>query len=147
MGGFHAAHLIALGAWLGLVLAEVVTEVAARRNPAWAPTVALLHKAYDLYVEIPILAAVVISGVLLFLRTPYDALLGLKVVCGLFAVGINVVCIFWVLGRARAVEFEDDDARRVALESGTRRVFLAFYLGFPAATAALIMGGLRAGWW
>lgn len=96
-------HIVAASAWMGLIAAEVVIELLAQDNTT-RRFVAEAHKRIDLFFEGPLVAIVLLTGcVLLYPLWPSaTALLLLKVAVGIIAVVSNVVCIHWVLGRARA---------------------------------------------
>jgi hypothetical protein len=96
-------HIVAASAWMGLIAAEVVIELSAQDNTT-RRFVAEAHKRIDLFFEGPLVAIVLLTGcVLLYPLWPSaTALLLLKVAVGIIAVVSNVVCIHWVLGRARA---------------------------------------------
>jgi uncharacterized membrane protein len=97
-------HIVAASAWIGLIAAEVVIELLAH-DTTTRRFVAQAHKRIDLFFEGPLVAIVLLTGSVLLYRLWPSAtpLLLLKVVIGLIAVVSNVVCIHWVLGRARAV--------------------------------------------
>jgi len=96
-------HIVAASAWMGLIAAEVVIELLAH-DKTTRRFVAEAHKRIDLFFEGPLVAIVLLTGsVLLYRLWPSTTpLLLLKVGIGLIAVVSNVVCIHWVLGRARA---------------------------------------------
>lgn len=115
-------HLVAASAWMGLIAAEVVIELLARDN-ATRRFVAEAHKRIDLFFEGPLVAIVLVTGCMLLYPLWLGAtpLLLFKVAVGIIAVVSNVVCIHWVLGRARA---EDDSdfyqyAKKVSLTGYT----------------------------
>ena len=140
MNGWHAAHLVALGIWGGIVLAEGVVEVVGMRGRAASQVTARIHYAIDLLFEGPVLLAVLVTGAVLAWRTPLSTVHWVKIALALFAVGINFWCIGVVVGRHRRFASLTDRAVTVA----TRRVFLAVKLGLPAALAAVYLG-LRLG--
>ncbi|MBX3472731.1 MAG: hypothetical protein KF878_38250 [Planctomycetes bacterium] len=140
--GWHVAHVVLLAVWAGVVLAEVVLELAARRDPTLERGVARLHARIDVLVEAPLLAAVVLTGAVLLARAPViDGWLWAKALCGLGAVAANAACVVAVLRRQRAA----DDAREAA--RWTRWVLLSPAPGVPLALLALYLGGARGGWW
>jgi len=138
MSPFHAAHSLILGMWGGLVAAEAVIEVLGTRRPELREAVTAVHFWLDLLVEIPILAGVVISGALLLLTVNgLTLLLGVKIVAGLAAVASNAICIVRVVRRYRSLPLDE----KAYLER-TNGVMRTFYLGFPLATAATVIGFL-----
>lgn len=126
-------HLVAASAWLGLVAAEAVIELTAK-DRATRQFVAEAHKKIDLLFEGPLVAIVLLTGSVLLYRVWPDVsplMLG-KIALGLVAVVANIICIKWVVGRARA---KDDDeffgyARKISLSGYT----------IPLAVLALVIG-------
>jgi hypothetical protein len=112
--GWHQAHLVVLGLWGGIVLAEAVLEVVARRDPAHARTAAVVHFWIDLLCEGPVLVALLVTGGVLALRMPLTALHWAKIGCAILALGVNVWCIGVVLRRYRCSRGgeEEETARR-----------------------------------
>lgn len=142
MTGWHVAHLIALGLWGGIVLAEGVLEAIGTRDRARARVVAEAHYWIDLCCEGPVLAAVLLTGAVLAWSLPLSALHWTKISLGVFAVGVNLWCLGVVVRRHRS--FEASSEAVVAGE--TRRVFFAIKLGLPAALGALYLGLRLQGW-
>ena len=132
-----------LGLWGGCVLAEFAMEGAAARQPAFRPAAAAFHDTIDRVVEIPILIAVVATGLKLASTAAWDGQLIAHVVCGLGAIGVNVACAFVVFKRVREARDGADEAR---LRELTRWVWAAAS-GVPLALVALYLGGHRFGWW
>ena len=142
MTGWHLAHLIALGLWGGIVLAEGVLEVVGTRSRAGAKLAAEVHYWIDLFCEAPVLFAVLFTGGVLAWTLPLTTLHWVKIALGLAAVGINFWCLGVVVRRHR--RFEGSSDAQVAAE--TRRVFFAIKLGLPAALVALYLGLRLQGW-
>lgn len=133
MHGLHIAHLFALGLWGGLVLAETVVEVSAGDDEQLRAA-ARLHYWIDLCVELPLLAAVLITGAWLTARAwPLTGLHAVKIALALVAIGCNLYCAVHVVLRYRRA----DDT--TALRHHNRHVRLSF-LGLPAGLAALFIG-------
>lgn len=144
MNGWHIAHLLSLGGWAGLVLTESVMELVSHRSERLRYAVARLHRAIDLWVELPLLALVLVTGVILLLSVQPDGALHMKVTCGLTAIAANVACVFYVLKRGRIAETGVDVRAHDRL---TKRIFLTASVGMPLALVALYLGGARQGWW
>ena len=108
-------HVVAASAWMGLIAAEVIIELLAQDSTT-RRFVAEAHKRIDLFFEGPLVAIVLLSGcVLLYpLLSSATPLLLFKVAIGFIAIVSNVVCICWVVGRARAKD--GGDAERNAKE-------------------------------
>jgi hypothetical protein len=136
MSGWHLAHLILLGLWGGVVLAEGIIEVVGRRDEASTAAAAQMHYWTDLLLELPLLAGVITTGVVLAWTTPLTTLHWIKIACGAAAIGVNLWCIPVVLRRHRQVAHATADA--TLAETG--RVFLAIKLGVPPGLVALWLG-------
>jgi hypothetical protein len=133
MEPFHLAHLILLSMWGGVVLAETVIE-AAGVDEASLRAAARLHYRIDVFVEVPLLGAVLATGAVLTSRAwPPVPLLAAKIAAGLVVIGINLWCVGVVVARHRRL---DDAAALVKL---SRHVRLAG-LGTPLAVFAAILG-------
>lgn len=133
MTGAHLAHLVVLVTWGLVVIIEAVLELRARTD-LQRRQIARLHYWIDLLVEIPLLLAVLATGVILvFGAWPPRPLLTLKIGFALVAVGVNGYCAVHVVLRQRRAA----DARALAHHS--RRVLLSG-LGAPPALAAAYLG-------
>jgi hypothetical protein len=133
MDPLHVAHLIAVAAWAGLVLAEGALELGAR-DEASRRFAARLHYRLDLLFELPLLGVVLGTGSVLAARSwPFTTLHWVKVGAGLVPVAINLACVYGVVARFRA---QDDPA---ALERWTRRILLAA-VGAPFFLVAATLG-------
>jgi len=141
---WHSLHLIVLGAWAGLVAGELVIETAGRRSAELRRAVARFHHVIDLYVELPLLAGVVLTGSILLVDAQPDARLWTKVGFGLGAVATNLACVYPVVRRGREAGISPNDE---SFNRFTPWVYRAAGLGVPMALVALVLGGQRAGWW
>jgi hypothetical protein len=142
--GWHAAHLAAIAAWGGLVAAEIIIEFGGRFSERLQYATARLHYWSDVYVEIPLLFTVLLTGFVLLMGTQPDALLWTKVACGLGAVGANAACVV-VVFRRNHVALAGENV--VVMTRLSRWVFRTAFVGAPLAVVALWIGGFRAGWW
>lgn len=133
MSLLHWLHLIVLGLWGGVVLAETVIEFGPRSEDEFRVT-ARLHYWIDLLIEIPILIGVVVTGFLLTLKVwPPSDLLLIKIVAAMIAVGVNLYCILAVIFRYR--NREDPEVLR-AYSQNIRWA----WVGVPFAVTALYIG-------
>ena len=144
----HLAHLVFVGMWAGLILAEFVVELLPRRAPELWPAAIRFHFWMDLLIEVPILLAVAATGALMFWRLQIsptvptiqmDRTLVLKVAAGLIAVLSNAVCVVLVVVRKKA---GGDPARTLRL---TNWIAVTPVVGVPCAVVALILGLQRLG--
>lgn len=96
-------HLLFVGLWLGCVLTEALFERALLgKGRPQELLLADLHKRVDVWIEIPVFAAVVFTGALLLAQTTPNFWLSVKVALGLLAVITNGVCVGLVFARAKA---------------------------------------------
>ena len=103
MEPFHVAHLVALGMWLGVVITEVLFEFAGSDADSLRAA-ARFHYNVDRFGELPILAAVLITGTILAVRAwPLTPLHLIKIAASLVSIGSTVMCALWVFQR-RQVE-------------------------------------------
>jgi len=136
MDDWRVAHLLFLGLWGGVVFGELVLELSPR-DAGDMRTVARIHFWTDLLVELPLLAMVLISGVVLARRLDhFTTLHWIKVACALAAAASNVAAAVVVVKRQR---HRDDPA---ALARFGRWVKLSG-LGVPFALVALYIGLAR----
>jgi hypothetical protein len=126
-------HLVVASAWMGLIAAELIIERMAR-GKVIRQFVAKVHKTIDIYIEAPLVALVLITGCILLYRlgAGVSPMLLFKIVLGVVAVVSNVICIYWVLRRARSKDDADfvHFARRIALTTYT----------IPLGLLALVIG-------
>lgn len=133
MEPFHLAHLIALSAWLGVVITEVLFEFAGS-DVASLRAAARFHRAVDTYGELPILAAVLVTGAILAVRAwPLTPLHLVKIAASLASVAAALVCVMWVLQR------RGDEEARVLL-GYRRRIWTLAAVSAAFATPALYIG-------
>lgn len=101
-------HLLLIGLWLGCVLTEAMFERALLgKGRPQERLLADLHRRVDVWIEIPVFVAVVITGGLLLMQTSPSFWLRVKVAVGLLAVLANVVCVGLVFARAKAARVAD----------------------------------------
>lgn len=132
------AHVVALGLWGGVVATEAVVELFPFRRRALHEQAIRFHYWIDLLVELPVLLAVLGTGLLLVVSLwPLSDLHLLKL--GLVSVAFlaNVVCIVLVLLRRRHLEAGVGEA---ALWRETRRILACFAVGLPFAAAGACLG-------
>lgn len=133
MEPLHAAHLIALAMWLGVVITEVLFEFAASDAESLRAA-ARFHYNVDKYGELPILVAVLGTGTMLAVRAwPLTPLHVIKVAASLVAVGSALICVHWVFQRRR---IEDVGV----LQGFRRRIWTLAAVAAVFATPALYLG-------
>ncbi len=136
MHGLEAFHVIVLGLWGGVVLVELLYEWGGVAGRLPAKDVAWLHQRTDRFIELPIIALVVVSGLLLWHSRGWSMDLLPKVLFAGGAVAANLGCYVVVERRAKDPQ-----------PGHTRSVFISAVIGVPLAAVALYLGGSRAGWW
>ncbi len=144
MTGWHIAHFLVLGTWLGVVLAELVVEALGARSEALRKAAAAFHGGVDRYVEIPLLVGVVVTGLGLMGGIEFDAAMTAKIACGLGAVAVNGLCAVAVFQREKEAKEGASEERLAEL---TKWVWLSAFVGVPMGVVALYLGGARVGWW
>ena len=91
MEPLHVAHLMALGMWLGVVITEALFEFSGSDAESLRAA-ARFHYTVDMFAELPILLAVLVTGTILAVRAwPLTTLHYLKIAASLIAVGANGV--------------------------------------------------------
>lgn len=137
MNTFLFLHLILLGLWGGCVAVEMVLEFSTGNDIKKKHHTAQLHYLIDIYVELPILIMVLLSGLfLLSISRLTDPLYAAKVVAGLFPVVINFLCIIPVVKRKRASDKNDEPQ----MDRNTKLIYLAFFTGLAGAMISLGLG-------
>lgn len=131
---FVILHLTSLSFWLGVISVEFIFE----RARIGKESVIRLHKLTDRYVELPIIAMVSLTGMLLWARASWDLSLLPKVLAGFGAVGANVFCYYWV--EKRTPEKENFKKHSIFLYKAT-------LFGMACFAIAFILGGHHADWW
>ena len=124
---------MALGVWLGIVVTEALFEFSGS-DPDSLRAAARFHYTVDMFGELPVLAAVVMTGVLLVVQAgPLTPLHYVKITASLVAIGSNLVCAVWVVQR-RSVEDVS------ALLVYRRKIWGTAAVGIIFGTAALVVG-------
>lgn len=144
MSGWHIAHFLVLGAWLGCVLCELVFEAAGARNESLRRAASAFHGAVDRYLEIPLLVGVIVTGMALMPGVQMRGALIVKIACGLGAVGVNGLCAIAVFKREAAAATGASEHELAAL---TRWIWASAGVGVPLGLVALWIGGQTQGWW
>jgi hypothetical protein len=132
------AHLTVLALWGGVVATEAVIEVLPFRRRELHGATIRFHYWIDLLVELPLVLAVVATGVALVVTieavTPLHVL---KIACGGAAVAVNLFCIVVVVRRGRKMERHPDD---LSLWRSSKIVLACFATGLLCAAGAAVLG-------
>lgn len=130
-------HICAVSFWFGVVGAETIIERSRSENKEHGYAVARNHFFIDMFLEIPVAAIVLVSGLLMLNEAHLSSpLFILKIIAGMFAVGINAACVIPVTRRKNAANKGQLD--EVIRHSGT--IDKISILGIPAGVLALSIG-------
>lgn len=135
-------HILVIGLWGGCVAVEMLLERSARSNPRLAESVARYHDSIDRFIEIPILIAVLVTGLLLVRWELLHGWYLVLVLSGSTAVFINFLCVIPVMRRRRAVDAGD----QLRVDADSRWIFRAFWTGAPMAGLAFFAAAVLRGW-
>lgn len=138
MSTLAVVHLLALGFWGGVVGVEILFELRGLQGGLPSDVVARMHSETDRFLEVPLLFAVVASGLVLWQQRDWSPDLLPKVLFALGAVAANLGNVVFVHQRVNG---------RVAAASVPRYLAATVLPGLVFAVAALVIGGQRAGWW
>ncbi len=132
------AHLVVLSLWGGVVATEAVIEVSPFRTRSLHPAAIRFHYWIDLLVELPLVLAVVTTGITLVLSVDrLTALHLVKLGFGAAAVVVNLFCIVIVVRRGKRMERHADEE---SLWRSSRLVLACFIAGLLCAAAAATLG-------
>jgi hypothetical protein len=132
------AHLIMLSMWGGIVATEAVVEIYAFRKREFAGAASRFHYWIDLLVELPVVVAVLGTGIAVVCSLDHITRLHLvKIGFASVAVGVNLFCIAVVLRRDRQREA---GANPVQLRTASRVVLACFAVGLLSAAVAAVLG-------
>ena len=132
------AHLIVLSLWGGVVATEAVIEIYPFRRPELHAAAIRFHYWIDLLVELPLVLAVIATGVALLLLTdPVTPLHLVLIGFGGATVAINLFCIVVVVKRGQQLERHADDE---SLWRSSRTVLACFAIGLLCAAGAATLG-------
>ena len=146
MGGIPAVntvsviHLCFVAAFLGLYACEVVVEASHSRDELH-PTAIRIHYLLDIFVEIPLMLGILVSGVALAVLVDELSSAHLWLIaCGTIAVLACFVCFFkFVRTRRRLLEEQPVD-REALVRIRNRFGAFSFIVLNPPLLVALILG-------
>ena len=127
-------HLIFLCLWGGVVATESVLELYPYRKKEMRENAIRYHFWIDLLVEMPLILAVIATGLTLaVLAWPISALHWVKIGCASAAVSANLVCVALVVQRGQRL---NQGVGEMELWKLTRRIVTCAVAGLPFATVA-----------
>ncbi|NRB40163.1 MAG: hypothetical protein HRU20_17145 [Pseudomonadales bacterium] len=94
-------HLLALGIWIGVVAAEFVIEFDGMKDDDSLIKASKLHYLTDIWIEIPALLTVLITGLLMIDEHHLEGPFLYKIVFSLLAIMFNLVCVYAVFLRRK----------------------------------------------
>jgi uncharacterized membrane protein len=125
-------HIAFVGIWLGCVLTAAFFERALLGQGRAAELILVgLHKRVDLSVELPAIAGVIVTGILMLGSARYGVAIIAKIALGMLAVVANLYCVFLVFRRTAAANAGDVSGfrRYDALQHKAGAVVLVAILG------------------
>jgi hypothetical protein len=132
------AHLIMLSMWGGIVATEAVIEIYGFRRRDFAGAASRFHYWIDLLVELPVVLAVLGTGITVACLVDHITRLHLvKIGFAGVAVGTNLFCIAVVLRRDRR---QETGASPSHLRTASRVVLVCFAVGLLFAAVAAVLG-------
>lgn len=146
MEGIPAIHTVAIvhlcfvAAFLGLYACEVVVE-ASHSKDELHPTAIRIHYLLDIFVEIPLLLGILISGIILALLVDELSSAHLWLIaCGTIAVLACLVCFFKFVRTRKHLLDEQPVDREALLRIRNRFGAFSFIVLNPSLLVALILG-------
>ncbi len=136
MNGLLVLHMISLGMWAGCITVEMLLEQTHRGDFTQKKAMARIHYLIDKYVELPLLLLVLCSGFLLLNTERLSGKYLLKVICGLWPVVINLLCLIPVFRRRHAADRNDEKS----VDNYTWWIYAAFFSGLAGGAVALVLG-------
>ena len=131
-------HLIVLSMWGGVVATQAVIEIYPYRRRELHAAAIRFHYWIDLLIELPLVLAVIATGVaLLFVIETVTPLHLVLIGFGGAAVAINLFCIAVVVKRGQRLERSADDGQ---LWRASRTVLACFATGLLCAAGAAVLG-------
>ncbi len=131
-------HLIFVATWGGIVMTESVLEIVAKKKNENLKSISVFHYWIDLLVELPVIMAVLATGVALFILTESITILHIvKISFAVMAILANLYCIYNVIKRYQAVH--SGECRDTLLKK-TNPVMLSGIIGIPIGIIVFSIG-------
>jgi hypothetical protein len=130
-------HLVFLCLWAGVVAAESVMELLPLRKKEMLKPVTIFHYYIDLFVELPIIMMVALTGLVTLLQVEVGLLHVVKIAAGCGAIIANLFCIWKVVERYRLLQAGATDD---VLHKQHTTIIMSAVLGMPLAAAAAGLG-------
>lgn len=140
--GWHIAHIAFLSAWCSLAMAKIILKIAARLDFDLKKTVACFHYYFDLFIEIPLLIGILVTGIFLISSAKAHFDLFIKIGFSLISIFINFLCAMLVIKRWRIIRHHPNSEKEELLSRWIQRAGIAI----PFTLIAFYIGAKRAGW-
>jgi hypothetical protein len=131
------AHLVFLCLWGGVVATESVMEILPLWKKEMLKPVAIFHYYIDLFVELPIIMMVALTGLVTLLQMEVGMLHVVKISAGCAAIIANLFCIWKVVERYRML---NQGASEEDLKGIHETIIKSALVGFPLAMVAAGIG-------
>lgn len=105
-------HLIALGIWIGVVGAEFAIEFDGMKDDESHIRASKLHYITDIWVEIPAITAVLVTGVLMLNGNHLAGVFLYKITFALLTILFNIICVYAVFKRRKFALSSDLEGMR-----------------------------------
>ena len=130
-------HIFFVGFWVSCAIIEGILEFMRRRDSSLQYPAAKFHYYIDIFVEIPAIVIILVTGFLLLDMSEMSALRLIKVVCGLLAILATMLSVVIVFRRRYAV---DADNRPAVDKNDKLFDIIAYLIVLPLLTIALWIG-------
>ena len=101
-------HLLFVAGWASLALVEGILEVMRRRDSSLEFPVGKVHYYIDIFVEVPLITGILVTGCLLLDLNRLSGLVLIKVVSGTVAILMTYFSVFVVLRRKHDIDAENN---------------------------------------
>ena len=130
-------HIFSVGLWFGCAGIEGILEFMRRKDSSLQYAVARLHYYIDIFVEVPAIITILVTGFLLLDMSEMSVLRLIKVVCGLLAILATMISVVIVCRRRYAVDADN----RVAVDKNDKLFdIIAYAIVAPSLAIALGIG-------
>ena len=130
-------HIFSVGIWFGCANIEIILEFMRRRDSSLQYAVAKFHYYIDIFVEVPAIIIILVTGFLLLDMSEMSALRLIKVVCGFLAILATMLSVVIVFRRRYAVDADN----RAAVDKNDKLFdIIAYAIVAPLLNIALWIG-------
>ncbi len=141
MSTLAVLHISFIVAWAAIIAVESIIEFFNDiRTSDQAKMVADLHFKIDVYLEVPVVLGVLVTGALLLSDATWSILLAIKVAGALFAIGMNALCVVIVIRRHAALRDAVVEGVAESFTVRSNRIFDLASVGIPVGIAAFVLG-------